>query len=105
MNQNKLPDEVIALWPEILSDIDVRIIPVEYLACVNITFKDNRVWNVNLSKKKKSDLSAFQKELSELLSHYEKNIVSVDFQINVDKVKKDVQKNTAKFLRKIKGVE
>jgi len=39
------------------------------------------------------------KELTELFNNYEKQIVNVDFQLDVPQIKKDVMKSTKRFLR------
>jgi hypothetical protein len=40
--------------------------------------------------------------LSELLKTYEKNIESIDFKLDTEKIKKDIERTTRRFLKKKK---
>jgi hypothetical protein len=95
LNQN-----VIDQWPEIFADIDLSAIPLDYLHTVTITFKDGNQWNVVIEKKDR-DLKDgnLPRELTELFNNYEKQILNVDFQLDIPQIKKDVVKSTKKFLR------
>jgi hypothetical protein len=46
----KLPKEVIDHWPEVFEDVDVDVIPIEYLYSIRITFSDGITWDVDLDK-------------------------------------------------------
>ena len=52
---NKLSKDVIAHWPEVFKDIDVKTVPIEYLQSITIYFKDGRKWVVNVDKKAKAN--------------------------------------------------
>jgi hypothetical protein len=91
--------DIIDQWPEIFSDIDLATIPLDYLHNVVITFRDGKKWDVVI-KKKDSDLKNgnLPRELTELFNNYEKEIVHVDFRLDIPQIKKDVTKSTKKFL-------
>ena len=97
----KLNKDVIDHWPEILSEINLNVLPFQYLESVAITFKDGKTWIVNVSTtgKKADRFEAFEKELFELLKTYDKYINDIDFRIDIKKVKKDIQQKTFKFLK------
>jgi len=46
----KLPSEVIDHWPEILKDINIEVLPLEYLDSVLISFSDGKIWDIDLTK-------------------------------------------------------
>lgn len=100
MNDQSLPAELIKVWPEILSDITVRAIPVEYLHSLKIFFKNGRIWELPVTAKYQSaDLSSLSASLEELLMGYSSNVESLDFQIDIKKVKKDSIRVTNKYFK------
>jgi hypothetical protein len=65
-----------------------------------ITFRDGNQWNVVIKKQDRDIMKGdLPKELTELFNNYEKQIVNVDFQLDVPQIKKDVMKSTKRFLR------
>ena len=103
MTKKSLPKDVVASWPEIFSDIDVRAIPLEYLDSIRIIFENGKVWDINVAKyAKQSGEDDLEGHLKELLNNYEESIQHIDFRLDVAKVKKDVIKQTKSFLKKPK---
>lgn len=101
--KHKLPDDVVAIWPEVLGDIDVKYIPIEYIQTIHVTLKNKKIWFINLMNKKKSEMPEVEKNLTEFFEQNENFIEEIDFKLNIDKIKKDVTKNTNRFLKRIKG--
>lgn len=98
----KLPDEVIKHWPEILKDVDIEVVPFEYLDSILVTFDDGRVWDIDTAKARLANEEELQASLDEIFTRYEDDITSVDFRLDVKKVKQDIQKRTRYFLKKRK---
>jgi hypothetical protein len=99
-NKRILNQNIIEQWPEIFSDIDLSAVPLDYLHNVVITFRDGNQWNVFIKKQDRDIMKGdLPKELTELFNNYEKQIVNVDFQLDVPQIKKDVIKSTKRFLR------
>lgn len=99
-NKRTLNQNIIEQWPEIFSDIDLSAVPLDYLHNVVITFRDGNQWNVVIKKQDRDIMKGdLPKELTELFNNYEKQIVNVDFQLDVPQIKKDVIKSTKRFLR------
>ena len=99
----KFPKEVIDHWPEVFGEITLNVIPLKYLDSITIKFKNNKVWEVVVrSKQAQDDWDSFEKNLKEMLSTYENEIDNVDFKLDTDRLKKDIVKNTSKFLKKRK---
>jgi len=99
-NKARLPKEVVAQWPDILKDIEVHAVPVEYLHSVRITFSDGKVWEIDTNRNPE-DVN-LEEALESLLDEYEDSISSVDFRLDTEKVKNDIKKRTATFLKKRK---
>jgi len=95
-NKNNSLDDY---WDEVFDDIEVRSVPVEYLESLNIRFVDGRTWSVLIDKKKNQDIS-IEESIEQLLNEYEDEIESVDFKVDTEKVKKDINKRTKSFLKK-----
>ena len=98
-----LPADVIEQWPEIFSAIEVKAVPLAYLYSMKITFKDGKVWSINIAAHaKKAGVDNLEKHIQELLATYDEVIANVDFQLDVNRVKKDITKQTTKFLKAVK---
>jgi|TARA_B110000503_G_scaffold8850_3_gene12054 hypothetical protein len=97
----KLPEDVIQHWPEILKDIDVKVVPLEYLAAIRVSFKDGKVWEVDLKRKKTTE-NSLETIIEDFFEEYGDSIESVDFRLDTKKVKADIQQRTTTFMKKRK---
>lgn len=97
-NGKPLPKDVIDRWPEVFGEITLNVVPLRYLHAVKITFKNSKVWEIELEKDSKLDWDNFEKQIKDVLSQYEENIENIDFKLDTDRIKKDITKNTKKFL-------
>ena len=99
-DRKKLPQEVVDHWPEVFKDVDIDVVPLEYLQTIRVTFLDGKVWEIDTQKNaEKIDL---EDAIESLLIEYEEVIDSVDFRLDTVRVKKDIKKRTAQFLKKRK---
>lgn len=96
----KLPKEVVEHWPEVFGDIDVNVIPLDYLASIRITFHDDVVWDVDLDNN--VERNSLESMLEDLFYDYSEDIKSLDFRLDTEKVKHDIKKRTSRFLKKRK---
>lgn len=94
----KLPADVIKQWPEVLKDIDIDVVPVEYLESIKVTFTDGKIWEID-TKRNPQEVN-IEDAVDSLLEEYEDVIKSVDFRLDTVRVKKDIKKRTAQFLKK-----
>ena len=94
----KLPADVIKQWPEILKDIDIDVVPVEYLESIKVTFTDGKIWEID-TRRNPHEVN-IEDAVDSLLEEYEDVIKSVDFRLDTVRVKKDIKKRTAQFLKK-----
>ena len=93
--------EIIDSWPEVFGEVEFNVVPLQYISAVMIKFNDGNTWEINTSKKDaQNDKKFFEKTLFEFYQQYHRNIDSVDFKLNLDKVRKDIERSTLKFLKK-----
>lgn len=98
-----LPKEIVDLWPEVFGEISLKVIPMKYLYSITITFDDDKVWEIDVTKATTEEqLAEAEKSLKEFFNNYESFITNVDFKINSSNIKRDITKITKKFLKKKK---
>ena len=98
-----LPPEVVDHWPEVFEDIDIQVIPLEYLHSVIVTFDDGKIWNIDLEKtKEKTSADQLEATLDELFAEYDDYIKNVDFRLDTERLKSDIQARTKHFMKKRK---
>ena len=96
-----LPKEVVSHWPEVFGEINLKVIPLKYLDCLVVTFKDGKSWRIPVySKLRNNDLHKVESELTEFFTQYQTSIDQIDFKLDTDRIKKDISKITGKFLKK-----
>ena len=97
----KLPKEVVDHWPEVFGEVHLNTVPLRYLHTVIVKFNDGKIWDIKVtSQTKKNGWDAFETSLHELIENYKNSIESVDFKLDVEKVKIDIEKKTKTFLKK-----
>jgi hypothetical protein len=97
------PKEVIDYWPEVFGEVKLNVMPLRYLHAVMVNFNDGRIWEIKITTKTKNQgWQAFEKTLSELFKAYDEKIKDIDFKLDTEKIKKDMQKETKSFLKKRK---
>ena len=96
-----LPPEVVNKWPDVFGDVDVRTIPIEYLHSLRVRFNNGKQRDIAVDVNK-NPAKQLEKTLSELFHTYDSSIKHVDFKLDTDRVKKDVQKSTNRFLKRRK---
>ena len=94
----KLPKEVISHWPEVFEDVEIDVVPLEYLDSVRVQFIDGKVWDIDINTQK-NKVEDLERSLDELFEEYNDHIKTVDFRLNTDKVKQDITNRTKKFLK------
>ena len=97
--KKKLPPEVIGHWPEVFDEIDMNVVPLEYLHSIRVTFKEGKIWDIDLTSPKNKSVTSVQDSLDELFDEYEDQIQTVDFRLDTERVKKDITKRTKRFLK------
>jgi len=103
VSKDKLPKHIVDAWPEIFKDIELKVVPTQYLHSIVITFENGKIWEIDVQKSlgNKKDVG-FEESLENIFKEYEDAIVNVDFRLDVQRVKADIQKRTQVFLKKRK---
>ena len=96
----KLPEDVIRHWPEVFKNIEVKTIPLEYLQSINVTFKNRKKWIIDCSPTVSQ--KRFENDIRNLFKQYGPEIRSVDFAIDSQRLKKDIQQGTQKVFKNAK---
>ena len=85
-HNKKLPQDVIDHWPEVLSDVELNVIPIKYLDSVKVHFRDGKIWDIDLTEKDtKNNFEEIERSLQELFSNYESQIEHIDFKLDTQK--------------------
>lgn len=99
----KLPKDVIEKWPEVFSEVKLNVLPLRYLHTVLVNFKDGKIWEIKITAKtRREGWQSFEKNLAEICKNYEDNIHDVDFKLDTESIRKDMEKQTQQFLKKKK---
>lgn len=104
---HKLPDDAVDQWPEVLGDVEINAIPVEYLHAVYVTFDDGNVWEIKFDNRKLTNETeeiarSIEAELEEIFDEYEDVITHIDFRLDTERVKNDIKRRTQLFMKKRK---
>ena len=102
--RKRLPQDIVDKWPEVFKDIDIKAIPLQYLHSVRVEFGNGKIWDILVKdgNSKNNPLQKLERTLHELFTGYDNSIKHIDFRVDTDRVKKDVQKRTKGFLKKNK---
>lgn len=98
MTNKKLPKDVIDHWPEVFEDVEVDVVPIEYLHSVRVSFSDGVTWDIDV--KKESSETDIEDALADLMETYSESITHIDFRLDTEKVKRDISKRTHIFMKK-----
>lgn len=86
-------------WLEIFKTLRIDTVPSDYIRSVSISFVDGQVWEIDLDKNPQTfDIN---QALDELIDNYQEDIDNINFQVNTEKVKKDITRKTASFIKNI----
>lgn len=104
MPKKKISTDVVDQWPGILDEVDIKVVPIQYMKAVEISFSDGKTWIMDIDHKEDENDVAVELEesLSELLDEYQDSILGINFVVDIPKVKKDITKRTRSFLKKRK---
>ena len=88
-------------WEDILEEIELTYLPIEYLKNIRVTFDNGTIWDIDIaSNKRDQDFEDIENSLDKLFEEYDDSIETVDFRLDLDRVKKDLSKKVNRFLKK-----
>jgi|TARA_B110000259_G_scaffold160677_1_gene184317 hypothetical protein len=77
----------------------MNTMPVAYLDAMLLEFNDGRIWEINIKEHLvQDDPDSVAKKLLQTMNEYKDTIKKVDFKINIDLLKKEIQDRTNKLL-------
>ena len=98
-----LPKDVIAHWPEVFGDVKLNVLPIRYLETVLVNFQDGKTWEIKITAKaRREGWPSLEQSLSEICKTYEDSIDNIDFKLDTERVRKDIESSTQKFLKRKK---
>lgn len=88
-------------WENILEEIELSYLPIEYLKNILVTFNDGTIWDIDVnSSHQNQSFEDIETSLDQLFEQYDDSIESVDFRLDLEKVKRDLSKRVNRFLKK-----
>lgn len=89
------PRHLIKEWPEVFEDLYMNTMPIAYLDIITLAFNDGKVWEIDVySQLKESDADEIADRLLNTIQEYKNTITKIDFKINIDKLKHDIENST-----------
>lgn len=90
------------VWAELISNIEIRKVPVEYLSEIIIEFDNNKVWSVDLHPNLTVEqYQRLEYNLSTIFKLYEGSIINVKHKIDIKKLRKDITSKTKPLFKKL----
>lgn len=72
-------------------------IPLDYVNTLVVTFQDKTIWEIDMMNRDLGDDP--ETVLDEFFNEYEETISTVDFRLDLERLKTDISKRTNKFLK------
>jgi len=94
------PEDFIKHWPEVFEHIYMNSMPLRYIHGVEIKFGDGRIWEVDITEQ--LPFSSEQEVIAKLTSALKEistEVKSINFNIDVQKLKKDIEDQTKNIMR------
>lgn len=89
------PRHLVKEWPEVFEDLYMNTMPVAYLDTLVIEFVDGRIWEIDVADQlDDSDPNEVTDQLLNTMQEFKHDITKIDFKINIDKLKSDIEHST-----------
>lgn len=99
--KKKISPEVQEQWPGVLDEVDIQVVPIEYIKSIEVKFDDGKIWIMDVDNEQ-ADAEELEIALEEIFETYEDVITGVNFVVDIPKVKNDITKRTRLFMKKKK---
>ena len=94
----KPPKHLVQEWPEVFEDLYMNTMPVNYLETIRLEFGNGRIWEINIKEQlANSHSEIIASKLIETFAEYKEDIKKIDFKIDVERLKKDIQDQSNDF--------
>ncbi len=101
MSDNNFSKEFYERWEHLLSDIDMEEVPLNFVKEIIIRFdnnKENVSFNIKKMRQDQVPVKEIEKSLQTFLNCNDEDVISVDFQLDVEEVASTVSKKVTKIL-------
>jgi len=93
------PRHLVQEWPEVFEDLYMNTMPVAYLDFIILEFNDGRVWEIDIKEQaKENDNDKIADQLVETFQEYRDDIKKIDFKLDIEKLRKDIENQTKNYL-------
>jgi hypothetical protein len=91
----KPPKHLVQEWPEVFEDLYMNTMPIHYLEMIRLEFGNGRIWEIDVREQLEvADGDAIANKLIDTFQEYRDDIKKMDFKIDIEKLKKDIQDQT-----------
>lgn len=95
----KPPKHLVREWPEVFEGLYMNTMPVTYLNFLQIQFANGRIWEININEQLSGETGdIIADKLMNIFQEYQEEITKIDFQIDIERLKKDINDKTKKIL-------
>lgn len=95
----KPPRHLVKEWPEVFEDLYMNTMPVAYLINLRLEFNNGRIWEINVQEQlKDADADSVADKLLNTFQEYRNDIKKIDFQMDIERLKKDIQESSKNLL-------
>ena len=101
MKSKKIPINTSTDWDQILEQVEIKAVPLAYVKSIVVTFVDGNSWELDVLNEDLQDEDT-EELLDSIVDDYDEEIDTIEFRLNIEKVKEDIQQSTKKFLSKKK---
>jgi len=87
-------------WKDILDEIDIEYLPIQYISRIIIKFHDGASWDIDIDdSRKKQTQEEIEDSLDAMFEEYDDKIATIDFRLDLERVKYDLGKRVYRFLK------
>jgi hypothetical protein len=91
----KPPKNLVEEWPEVFEDLYMNTMPVEYLHSIRLEFQNGRIWEIDVREHiHVVESQTIADKLIQMLHDYSEEIKKIDFQVDIERLKKDIKKSS-----------
>lgn len=91
----KPPKDFVQEWPEVFENLYMNTMPVEYIHSIRLEFHNGRIWEIDVENHMNQTHSqTVADRLVQTLHEYSNEIKTIDFQIDIDRLKRDIVDST-----------
>ena len=95
----KPPRHLVKEWPEVFEDLYMNTMPVAYLILLRLEFTNGRIWEINVQEQlATSEADEIANKLLNIFQEYRNDIKKIDFQMDVERLKSDIQESSKNLL-------